>query len=79
VTFNLTAPSSITWNWAKAKILGDIDGDGVVDIFDIVAITSAYGSREGDSNWNAVADLTQPFGQIDIYDMVTCLSHYGSS
>lgn len=55
----------------------DVNGDGVVDILDVVALTSVYGSKEGDPNWNSQLDLAAPYGAIDILDLVIVTSHYG--
>ena len=63
--------------WLKETITGDINHDGSVNIFDIVAATSIYGCRYGDPNWNPEADLASPYGRIDIYDLLTCLGQYG--
>jgi len=63
--------------WVKIKILGDVDSDGKVDIFDIVLAADAYGSCEGDPNWNSEADTAPRYGIIDIYDLVTISGNYG--
>lgn len=61
----------------KIKILGDTNGDGVVNIYDIVLAAAIYGSTPEDPNWNPDADLARPWGIINIYDLVTVASHYG--
>ena len=61
----------------KIKMLGDITGDGVIDIYDVTVACQAYGSRTGDPNWNEEADLSPEWGIIDIYDVVTLCSNYG--
>jgi len=63
--------------WVKIKMLGDINGDGIIDIYDVTQACAAYGSREGGPKWNPDADLTAEWGLIDIYDIVTLASHYG--
>ncbi len=65
--------------FVKIKLLGDVNGDGVIDIFDIVLAANSYGSQEGDPDWNAEADVAPPYGSVDIYDMVTIASKYGES
>lgn len=65
--------------FVKIKILGDVNGDGVVDIFDIVLAADAYGSHEGDPDWNSEADVAPQYGIIDIFDIVTVGSRYGES
>jgi thermitase len=60
------------------KQLGDINGDGKIDILDIVLAVVAYASRPGDENWNPDADIAACYGLIDICDIVTIAAQYGS-
>jgi hypothetical protein len=48
---------------------GDLNGDGVVNIADIVIVGLAYPSRPGDPNWNPIADMNSD-GRINIIDAV---------
>jgi hypothetical protein len=57
-------------------IVGDINGDGKVNISDLAIIAKAYGSRPGGVNWNAAADLNLD-GKIDIRDMRLAARNYG--
>jgi hypothetical protein len=63
--------------WVKIKILGDVNSDGTVDIFDLVLASDAYGSQDGDPNYNPEADIAPHYGLVDIFDLVTIASHYG--
>ncbi len=47
----------------------DIDGDGDIDIFDIVFVAGRYGSESGDPGYDPFADLDQD-GDVDIFDIV---------
>ena len=60
-----------------ARIRGDVNDDGAVNILDIVAVASIYGCKEGEPNWNPEADIAPQYGSIDLLDLVTCISHYG--
>lgn len=60
-----------------SSLLGDVNCDGIVDIYDVVMMLSIYGCREREPEWNANADLAPQYGVIDIYDFVTCAYHYG--
>ena len=64
-------------NAVKVKIPGDVNGDGRVDIYDIILIASIYACKEDDPCWNPQADLAEPYGIINIYDVITAASHYG--
>lgn len=54
----------------------DLDGDGDVDIFDIVKIAIAYGTEIGDPLYDALCDLNND-GQVDIFDIVMAASDFG--
>jgi penicillin amidase len=58
------------------KLTGDVDGDFDVDILDVVRITSIYGLKRGDPNFNPESDLDND-GTVTIFDVVICTSHYG--
>jgi hypothetical protein len=55
---------------------GDSDLDGDIDIYDIVMITSIYGLKSGNPNFNPNVDWLED-GMINIYDVVIATSHYG--
>lgn len=58
------------------KLIGDVDGDLDVDILDVVQITSIYGAKKGEPQYNPSSDLDHD-GIITILDVVTCVAHYG--
>lgn len=59
-------------------LVGDINGDGSVDIFDVVILAKAFGTKPGDPNWNPNADLNSD-GQVDIFDVVTIAKNFGQT
>lgn len=61
----------------KVKMLGDVDGDKDIDIYDVVSVTSRYNSKLGDPNWNVQADLIRN-NIINIYDVVAVAGKYGT-
>lgn len=78
VPYELNQNNNVFYDgWVKIKIIGDVNGDCVIDILDIVAINLSYGAKEGDLNWNPEADIAPQWGFIDILDLVTCSSKYG--
>ncbi len=70
----ISEPMYVERNSARAP---DINGDGTVDILDLVMAANAYGGRSRDAGWNLSIDIAPPFGVIDIRDLVTCAAHYG--
>jgi len=55
---------------------GDVDGDGDVDIFDLFAVASAFGTVQGDAGYNPDCDFDSD-GDADINDLYTCGSNFG--
>jgi hypothetical protein len=55
---------------------GDVNGDGVVDIFDLSLVGLAYGSFEGEPRYNPDADLNED-GIVDIGDITIVCINYG--
>jgi hypothetical protein len=62
----------------KLKLIGDVNGDGIVDINDLVAWDAAYGSRPGDLNWNVQADINGD-GVVDQQDGQLIVQNYRNS
>jgi len=58
--------------------MGDVNGDGVINQKDLDLITAAYGSREGDPNWNPDADLNKD-GVVDISDASIVGANFGKT
>ena len=58
------------------SLVGDLNDDGVVDIFDVVILALAFGSKPGDPNWNPDADLNDD-GVVDIFDVVILINNFG--
>ena len=69
----LTSPTLV-----HVKILGDVNGDGVVDIKDILASAIAFGSYPSSPLWNPDCDLDQNL-IIDIKDIFTIATNYGKT
>ena len=71
--------SEPTYQWLIAHGLpGDLNKDGIVDIFDVVTVSIAFGSEPGDPNWNSEADLNDD-GVVDIFDVVTVTTNFGKT
>jgi hypothetical protein len=57
--------------------LGDVDGDGHVDVVDLLYFVDAFGTQARSANWNAACDLNGD-GFVDILDRRIFLKAYGS-
>jgi hypothetical protein len=57
-------------------IIGDIRGDGNVDIYDAILLANAYNTKPGYPNWNPNADINCD-NIVDIYDAILLANHYG--
>jgi len=62
----------------KVKLLGDVNDDGIVDIYDLGRIGKAYGATLESSNWDADADINSD-DIIDFFDLAACGKNYGKS
>lgn len=60
------------------RFLGDINGDGKVDMKDIGVAARAYGSVPGDARWNPDADVNGD-GRVDIRDIGLIARNFGKS
>jgi hypothetical protein len=56
----------------------DVNGDGIIDIFDVVLLCGAYGAAEGSPDYNPLCDVNGD-GKIDIFDAVLLIGAYGRS
>lgn len=62
----------------SASCVGDVNGDGVIDLSDLTALLSGFGSGTGDPSYNAAADFDHN-GLIDLSDLTTLLSAFGTT
>jgi parallel beta-helix repeat protein len=63
--------------WTPAfRLVGDINGDGKVDIQDLVLFIKAFGSYPTHPRWNIEADLNND-SKVDIKDLVLIIKHFG--
>ncbi len=58
------------------SLIGDLNHDGKVDIYDAEAVIETFGSKPGDEYWNPFADVLSD-GQIDIFDVVRMAGMFG--
>jgi len=70
------ADNTYTDGIIKVVIPGDINGDGIVDIFDAILLANAFNALTGSPKWNPNADLKAD-DLIDIYDAIILANHFG--
>jgi hypothetical protein len=59
-------------------LIGDINHDGSVDIFDAILLSNAFNTTPGNAKWNPNADLNGD-SSIDIYDAILLAAHFNES
>lgn len=60
----------------KVRIMGDINGDGKVDMKDIALAASAFGAYPSHSRWNPDADIDEN-DKINLKDIALISKHFG--
>jgi hypothetical protein len=63
----------------KRTLIGDLNGDQKVNIFDVVIVATAYDATPVDARWNPLADLASPWNKISIFDVVMVTRVYGKT
>jgi parallel beta-helix repeat protein len=63
--------------YPRPFMMGDVNCDCQVDIYDVTAVCIAYDSQSGDPYWYPPADIAEPYGIIDIYDVTAVCISYG--
>jgi hypothetical protein len=56
--------------------VGDVNGDGKVDIKDVLMVSKCFGATPSDPRWNPACDLNGD-GKIDIRDILIVATHFG--
>jgi parallel beta-helix repeat protein len=62
--------------WSSFVLYGDVNGDGTVNILDVILVSKAFGTSEGDLNFDPSSDLNQD-GRINVLDMILVAKHFG--
>ena len=60
----------------RAAVPGDVNGDGKVDVFDVILVARSFGSHLGQPNYNPAADLNNDT-VIDIFDALIVAANFG--
>jgi subtilase family serine protease len=76
ISENNETNNELILNNVSVTVMGDIKGDGNVNILDAVKISLAYGATPTSPYWNLKADLNHD-GHIDILDATRIGLHWG--
>jgi hypothetical protein len=60
----------------ELRKMGDINGDGIIDMKDMDLFKVAFGSTPGSPNWNPACDLNGD-GRVDLRDVAKAAGNYG--
>ncbi len=69
------ADNTYTGGIIKVVIPGDINGDGIVDIFDAILLSGSFNAVPESPKWNPNADLKTD-EVIDIFDAIIIANHF---
>jgi len=62
----------------NVRLIGDVNGDGTVDVLDLEALRKAYGTMPGRPNWNSNCDLNSD-NKVDFIDLYCLSKNYGKT
>jgi hypothetical protein len=68
----------LTREFTVVGMTGDLDGNGIVNILDVVIVARAFESKPGDPRWNPIADLDGN-SKIDIIDVASVARNFGKT
>jgi PKD repeat protein len=71
-----TADNALISGLVYVRTPGDINADGIVDVFDASILANTAGSRPGDARWNPNVDINGD-NIVDIFDAVILANHVG--
>ena len=73
-----TTDNLLTDGIVTVTIPGDVNGEGTVDIYDLITVAAAYGFTPSSSNWDPNADINGD-NIIDIYDLIGVATNFGKT
>jgi len=65
------------WNISHVKVIGDINGDGIVDIYDAVLLVGDIDATPGSPNWNNGRSDFNNDDIVDLADVIILCTNYG--
>jgi len=74
----LTGSNTLSEGNITVRLMGDVNGDGRVDMKDIAIVARAFGSTPGSPNWNPAADVGG-FGIVNMKDIALVARNFGQN
>jgi len=62
----------------KIKMMGDINGDGKIDMQDIYILIQAFGSNPTHPRWNPITDINED-NRVDMKDIYLVITNFGKT
>jgi parallel beta-helix repeat protein len=75
----VTVPNDVAdplLHYMYSPIPGDLNSDGIVNIFDLRIVARVFGLNSSEPNWDPRADLNHD-NKVDIFDLVLVAKNYG--
>jgi hypothetical protein len=83
LNYTLTAVATVSTDsntpsngYTTVRLMGDVNGDGRVNLMDIALVARAFGSTPTSPNWNPAADLNGD-GTVNMKDVVLVARNFG--
>jgi parallel beta-helix repeat protein len=73
-----TADNNFTGGWIKVTIVGDVNGDGKVNLIDVFSVALAFGSEPGRPTWNPNYDINND-QKINLIDYFITALNFGKT
>jgi len=70
--------NNFTDSWIKVTIVGDVNGDGKVNLIDVFSVALAFGSYPGHPKWNPNYDINND-GKINLLDYFKTALNFGKT
>ncbi len=71
-----TAPIVDIGAYERQHLVGDVNGDWVVDVIDLLWLIDTFGKAAGDPGYNSACDFNHD-GTVDVIDLLDMIGNFG--